>query len=196
VRALHPNAEVTLIRRRLGAPDAQDEIVEALASATLAIGCFDLEVPRLEAVKLCSRAGVPYMDLATEIVPNVDEAPVYGGRIVFCHDGKGCLVCLGILDPAELAREQMPHEQRAERDRLYGLNPDEVGDSGPAVVTINGVVASLACTEALMFLTGLREPARQLTYLGHSSVVRRNSTEGRVDCLYCHQWRAAQSETP
>src|ERR1019366_754788 len=50
----------------------------------------------------------------------------------------------------ELAREQMSPEQRAERDRLYALNPDEVGDSGPSVVTINGVVASLACTEALM----------------------------------------------
>jgi len=137
------------------------------------------------------------MDLATEIVPgDDDEELVYGGRIVFSHDGKGCLVCLGIIDPAELAREQMSPEQRAERDRLYGLNPDEVGDSGPSVVTINGVVASLACTEALMFLTGLREPARQLTYLGHNSVVRKNSTEGRVDCLYCHQWRATQSGTP
>jgi len=197
VRALHPDAEVTLIRGRLGDPDMQDEIVEALASATLAIGCFDLEIPRLEAVKLCSRAGTPYMDLATEIVPgDDDEELVYGGRIVFSHDGKGCLVCLGIIDPAELAREQMSPEQRAERDRLYGLNPDEVGDSGPSVVTINGVVASLACTEALMFLTGLREPARQLTYLGHNSVVRKNSTEGRVDCLYCHQWRATQSVTP
>ncbi|GAA0950576.1 hypothetical protein GCM10009554_50690 [Kribbella koreensis] len=195
VLALHPDADMTLIRGGLGEPDQQDQIVEALSRATLAIGCFDLEVPRVEAVKLCSRAGVSYLDLATEIVPSDDGAdPVYGGRTVFSHDGKGCLVCLGIIDPAELAREQMPAEQRAERDRLYGLNPDEVGDSGPSVVTINGVVASLACTEALMFLTELREPARQLTYLGQNSVVRKNLTVGPGDCLYCYQWRASRSE--
>lgn len=98
-------------------------------------------------------------------------------------------MCLDIIDLAELAGEQMPDAQRAERDKMYGLNAGDLGDSGPSVVTINGVVASLACTEALMFITGLREPARQLTYLGHSSVVRKNSTPGLSDCLFCTRWR-------
>ena len=80
-------------------------------------------------------------------------------------------------------------EQREQRDRSYGLTPEEAGDSGPSVVTINGVVASLACTEALMYLTGLRAPARQLTYLGQDSVVRKNNTESDPQCLYCTQWR-------
>jgi len=57
------------------------------------------------------------------------------------------------------------------------------------VVTLNGVVASLACTEALMLITGLRAPARQLTYLGQDAVVRKNNTEGDPECLYCTQWR-------
>ena len=93
---------------------------------------------------------------------------------------------------SELAREQMTDEQREQRDRNYGLTPEEAGDSGPSVVTINGVVASLASTEALMFLTGLRAPARQLTYLGQDSVVRKNNTSGDSHCLYCTQWRDVQ----
>ena len=171
-------------------PTSATTSVPQLADADLVIGCFDKETPRQEAVKLCSEAGIPYLDLATEILPATAASLLYGGRLVFSFDGTGCLVCLGIIDPAELAREQMNDAQRAERDRIYGLTPEQPGGSGPSVVTINGVVASLACTEALMFLTGLREPARQLTYLGQtSSVVRKNTTPGLADCLYCHRWR-------
>lgn len=189
VKSIHPEAQPAQIRGHVGDPDIQRDIDSAVASATLVIGCFDLETPRLEAVKLCSQVGVPYLDLATEILPDDDGDLIYGGRVVFSHDGTGCLSCLGIIDTAELAREQMTDTQRAELDKMYGLSNNQLGGSGPSVVTINGVVASLACTEALMFLTDIREPARQLTYLGQASVVRKNSTPGLADCLYCHRWR-------
>lgn len=193
VKTVHPDAEPKVIAGKVGNPDIRADIGTELADADLAIGCFDKEIPRQEAVKLCSEAGVPYLDLATEIIPAKDEGDEleYGGRIVFTFDGTGCPICLGIIDPAELAREQMNDVQRAERDRLYGLSAEQAGGSGPSVVTINGVVASLACTEALMYLTGLREPARQLTYLAHNSVVRKNTTVGNLDCLYCTRWREA-----
>ncbi|MDE0778929.1 MAG: ThiF family adenylyltransferase [Nocardioides sp.] len=192
VKTMHPNANPTVIHGEVGNPDIDDDIRTELASADLVIGCFDKEIPRQEAVKLCSAAGVPYLDVATEILGDGDELE-YGGRVVFTFKGTGCAICLGVIDPAELAREQMNDAQRAERDRLYGLTPEEAGGSGPSVVTINGVVASLACTEALVYLTGLREPARQLTYLAHNSVVRKNTTVGDPTCLYCTRWREARA---
>ncbi len=196
VRSLHPEAEPREILGRFGDPAVRDEIAAACATATLVIGCFDRETPRLDAVKMCSTAGVPYLDLATEVIPGEHgEEPTYGGRVSFSHGGLGCLVCLDLMDMAELALEQMPESQRAERNRMYGINSEDLADSGPSVVTINGVVASLACTEALMLLTGLREPARQLTYIGNSSTVRRNLSTGKHDCLYCHRWREHLSST-
>jgi molybdopterin-synthase adenylyltransferase len=190
VKSIHPEAKPSQIRGHFGDSDIQDDVNAALASATLVIGCFDLERPRLEAVNRCSQAGVPYSDLATEILPADDARDlIYGGRVVFSHDGTGCLSCLGIIDMAALAREQMTDTQRAERDKMYGLGSNQLASSGPSVVTINGVVASLACTEALVFITGLREPARQLTYLGQTSIVRTNSTRGLGNCLYCNRWR-------
>jgi len=192
VKAMYPEANPTVIPGKIGNPDIRHDIRTEFGDADLVIGCFDKEIPRQEAVKLCSEAGVPYLDLATEILPGDERGELeYGGRVVFTFDGSGCPICLGIIDPAELAREQMNDAQRTERDGLYGLTAEEAGGSGPSVVTINGVVASLACTEALIYLTGLREPARQLTYLAHSSVVRKNTTAGNPDCLYCTRWRKA-----
>jgi len=190
LNAIHPDATPQIIIGKVGDHAIEDDLRQAVADATIVIGCFDKETPRQAAVKLCSEAVVPYLDLATEIIR--DDDLIYGGRIVFSHDGTGCLFCLGVIDMSELAREQMTKEQREQRDRNYGLTPEEAGDSGPSVVTINGVVASLACTEALMHITGLRTPARQLTYLGQDSVVRKNNTQGDPQCLYCTQWRNVQ----
>lgn len=191
LKAIHSDAEPEIIAGKVGDPATEDDIRNAISDVTLVIGCFDKETPRQAAVKLCSQAGAPYLDLATEIIRDGDDL-IYGGRVIFSYDGTGCLFCLGAIDMSELAREQMTDEQREQRDRNYGLTPEEAGDSGPSVVTINGVVASLACTEALMYLTGLRAPARQLTYLGQDSVVRKNNSEGDSQCLYCTQWRDGQ----
>jgi len=188
LNAIHPDAASEIIAGKVGDATIEDDLRAAIADATIVIGCFDKETPRQAAVKLCSEAGAPYLDLATEIIRDGDDL-IYGGRIVFSHDGTGCLFCLGVIDMGELAREQMTDEHREQRDRNYGLPPEEAGDSGPSVVTLNGVVASLACTEALMLITGLRAPARQLTYLGQDAVVRKNNTEGDPECLYCTQWR-------
>lgn len=191
LKDIHPESVPEIVAGQVGAPAIERGLRAATADATIVIGCFDKEAPRQAAVKLCSEAGVPYLDLATEIIRD-DDGLIYGGRVVFSHDGTGCLFCLGVIDMNELAREQMTDEQREQRDRSYGLTPEEAGDSGPSVVTINGVVASLACTEALTFITGLRAPARQLTYRGHDSVVLKNNTTGDPQCLYCTQWRSFQ----
>lgn len=190
LNAIHPDATPQIIAGKVGDATIEADLRVAIADATIVIGCFDKETPRQAAVKLCSEVGAPYLDLATEIMRDDDDL-IYGGRIVFSHDGTGCLFCLGAIDMSELAREQMTDEQREQRDRNYGLTPEQAGDSGPSVVTINGVIASLASTEALMFITGLRAPARQLSYLGQDSVVRKNNTLGDSHCLYCTQWRDA-----
>ena len=189
LKGINPDAVPEIIAGKVGDPAIDGDLRDAIADATIVIGCFDKEAPRQTAVKLCSEAGAPYLDLATEIISD-DDGLIYGGRVVFSHDGTGCLFCLGVIDMNELAREQMTDEQREQRDRNYGLTPEEAGDSGPSVVTINGVVASLACTEALVFIAGLRAPARQLTYRGHDSVVLKNNTQGDPQCLYCTRWRS------
>lgn len=191
ISAVQPGAEIDPIDGFLGDPDSEARIVAAVAAADLVIGCFDKEWPRLIATRLCSEAGVTYIDAGTDIVPSEDGV-VYGGRVVVAGDGNGCLMCLGEIDLDELRREQMTKTQRREHDAIYGIDREALDGPGPSVVTINAVVASLAATEAMVILTGLREPNHKLTYRGDLGGVTRGRDPGNPDCSFCAHWR----ETP
>jgi hypothetical protein len=73
------------------------------------------------------------------------------------------------------------------------------------IVSINGIVASLAITEFIAsspssslhhrvhrFITGLRPVEWHLTYYGHLPQIRRSGDRPADDCYYCHGlWRRA-----
>ena len=79
----------------------------------------------------------------------------------------------------------MSSEQREAHDRIYGIDSRELAGTGPMVVSVNGVVASLAVTEFMVFVTGMRPPAPQLVYRGEIPVVRRVLDEPEPDCYFC-----------
>jgi molybdopterin-synthase adenylyltransferase len=192
IHSVQADADVTPLEIDL--PD--DEIAAAVHTADLVIGAFDKELPRLAAVELCSLAGIPYVDLATEAISTTPSDVVFGGRVVIAHDGTGCLDCLNLIDQHELAREQMAPGLRQLHDRQYGISRADLDGSGPSVVTVNGVVASLAATEVMCLLTGLRQPQRQLTYRGDLGTVHRDSSRGRDECPSCKRWRKAAQVAP
>lgn len=186
VQAIQTDADVTAVAENLPA----DVITAALVNADLVIGAFDQELPRLTAIDQCSQAGVPYVDVATEVISTRNNV-VFGGRVVVAHDGHGCPDCLDLIDHHELAREQMAPALRQVHDDQYGIRHTDTGSSGPSVVTLNGVVASLAATEIMCLITGLRPPHRQLTYRGDLGTVCRDRTPGRMGCPFCKRWRNA-----
>lgn len=107
-----------------------------------------------------------------------------GGRVVFAN-GRGCLVCLDELDHRQIARDRMSPEQGAADDRIYGVDRRALAGTGPMVVSINGVVASLAVTEFICHMTGLREPVTKLIYRAEQGGVRRANDQPAADCYDC-----------
>lgn len=100
-------------------------------------------------------------------------------------DRAGCLACSGELDLDEARRDIAGPDARADEDRLYGLRRDDLSGSGPSVVSINGVVASLGVTEFMCAATGLRPPNRLLRYRGSRGVVSVVTDAPSADCYYC-----------
>ena len=52
-------------------------------------------------------------------------------------------------------------------------------------MSLNGVVASLAVTEFMVYATGLRAPAPQLIYRGDRGIVTKSVDHSEPDCYYC-----------
>ncbi|MCP8307689.1 MAG: ThiF family adenylyltransferase [archaeon] len=179
VRTIDPEIQVTGIQKNLISDDAFD----AMKNSDFVFGCVDNDGPRLVLTELCAAYKRPYLDLASEIIPG--SRLYYGGRVCFSDAGEGCLVCLDLISMEEVQQYFLSKEAKRDRATLYGVPEDELQDSGPSVVTINGVVASLATTEFMVHVTGLRKATRLIIYRATESKVTVGIDRPRADCYYC-----------
>jgi hypothetical protein len=163
------------------------EAFEAVIHADYVFGCLDCEGARLILNELCAAYSRPYFDLASDIIPG--NPSNYGGRICIALDGNGCIICYGLLDTEEAQTDLAGERERRDRDTLYGVKRDALGRSGPSVVSINGIIASLAVTEFMVAVTGVRPPKRLFKYLGHMGRVTTSTDEPAPDCYYCKEIR-------
>lgn len=179
VHEIDPSIKITGIEKNLISKEGFD----AVKNADFVFGCVDNDGPRLVLTELCSAYKRPYFDLASEIIP--DSQLYYGGRVCFSNGGQGCLACLDEISSNEVMEYFMSKEARDDRRKIYGLPVEGQQDSGPSVVTLNGVVASLATTEFMVQVTGIRQARRLVNYHGDSSKVTVATDEPIADCYYC-----------
>ena len=187
IRSVQPESVIVTDSRRLSSPD--DSAV--LDSATTVFGCVDDDLERLHLTEICTSRAKPYFDLATDVGEESEGDAWYGGRVVFSDAAPGCLVCRGVLNQRAMARASMTAGQRTEDDRVYGVHRRDLHRTGPAVVSLNGVISSLAVTEFMAWVTKLREPWRHLTYRGDLGRVTLNKDEPQANCYYCEALWAA-----
>ena len=79
----------------------------------------------------------------------------------------------------------MTEGEREEDERIYGVPREALEDRGPSVVSLNAVVASLAVTEFMVAVTGLRQPRRLLEYEARRGAVKVSRDPPKADCYYC-----------
>lgn len=180
VRTINPDASAEALRLPVGDPRALD----AVRTASVIVGCVDNDSARLTLTELASRNSIPYLDAASD-AGETDGFLWYGGRVVTSHKGLRCLSCCQELDQDALRVERMTDEQRRADREIYGVDRSVLGVAGPSVVSINGVVASLAVTEFVALVTGLREPIGHLVYHGHRGIVTTREDPDSGNCYYC-----------
>jgi molybdopterin-synthase adenylyltransferase len=187
IRAINPEAVVVNIRHHLQHPAAD----AALDEVDLILGGLDNDAARLRLTDLASQRQAVYIDAATDIDTSGSQL-VYGGRVVAAGTSPGCLFCLNLLDQRQIRLATMNPAERAAEAAIYGVPVDTLEATGPSVITLNGVVASLAATEAMVHLTRLRSPQKQLTYRGDEGGVRVSLDQPSLDtCPYCARWSAS-----
>ena len=179
------------LARQVGGPTKVTEIRRSVIEGSAAnrlldcdviIGCTDNQWSRTVLNGIAYQYYVPVLDLGVEI----QQHGTMGGRVTWLAPGSACLWCLNILNAERVRVEQLPKAgAEAERARGYIEGIDE---PAPAVVSINGVIASLAVTELLARTTGFAgsdSRASLLLYRPKDGTVRRTSPPGASSCPTC-----------
>ncbi|MFC1752256.1 ThiF family adenylyltransferase [Thermoproteota archaeon] len=160
------------------------EAIDVLCGAPEVIfGCVDNDGARLMLAELSSAYNKVLVDSGAEIINN-QEFQEFGGRVIVARPGDFCLLCAGEID-LEVARQELESaEEKNFQEKLgYGLGG---GVPDPSVISLNSIIAGLAVTEFLMFVTGLREPNRRVTYRGMRGVFRESIDKKRDNCIICN----------
>ena len=164
-------------------PLESDRAKVALARVDVVVGCVDHDGARFALNEFCCRKGLPLIDAGSDTIPE-EGGVIFGGRICVATRETGCLMCFGVLDQNEMREYDESPSQRTDREAIYGVGKDALAGGGPAVITVNGVVASIAATELMVLVTGVRSPFAHQEWRGHQGWLRRVSNR-KAGCYYC-----------
>jgi molybdopterin/thiamine biosynthesis adenylyltransferase len=191
IAAVAPEADVVPIDK----PFEHTAARKALSQVDVLFACVDNDVVRLAIAEFCCELAIPFFDLASDTGGEADDG-WYGGRVLFSSAGERCPSCMDLLDQRALARAAMSNEQRSEDARIYGVESGHLEGTGPSVVSINGVVASLAVSEFIKWRTGLAAASGLLTYRADLGVVLRAAEDRAEGCFYCASWGSLRPGGP
>jgi hypothetical protein len=98
------------------------------------------------------------------------------------------------LDQDEITAYLSGKEALENKAAIYGVDVEHLSEgSGPAVASLNGVVASLGVVEFQALVTGIREPFRYLNYRGHLQSITKGEKGNSKNCYYCCQHRKGKA---
>ena len=179
---ISPATRLDLIAESVFSPSAQ----LALRSCDYIFGGVDAQSPRVLLNSLSVQHMIPYIDLGTGIQAdsshNIEHA---GGQVRTVIPGLGCLKCIKGID---LDTAQMEHLPEADRqfvvERGYIAGEDE---HAPSVASLNGVVANLAVTEFMGYVTGCKPLSRYVFYDFMKSATVPVEFKKNPNCFSCSE---------
>jgi molybdopterin/thiamine biosynthesis adenylyltransferase len=126
-----------------------ERALAAAKGADVLAGCVDNHGARMILNQLAVRYLIPLVDGGSGIRPATDAQPLaIGGQVQLVLPGMGCLECRGAIDARRAAFDLAPAAVQAE-ERAHGYG---IAETAPAVIALNGVIASMQVTEILALL--------------------------------------------
>lgn len=151
-----------------------------LVNADFIFGCTDSHGSRAVLQQLSYQYLIPCIDMGNTIVVEDGRVAYIYGRVQLLAPGLACFTCSGLLDPSQVRRDMMTAFERQADPYLQGAH-----EPAPAVISLNGTVASLAVTMLLAVVTGIPVPARHLLYNALSSTLRTVRAQPQTGCYIC-----------
>ena len=152
----------------------------SLLDCDIVFSCTDSHGSRAVLNQLAYQYFIPVIDTGVRIDARDGTIISMAGRVQMLAPGLPCLACGNLLDAEEVRRDFLSDKQRKEDPYITGHRVPQ-----PAIISINGTVASLAVTMFLAATVGVPSPGRHLLYLIGESVVRRIGGDPAPDCIVC-----------
>jgi hypothetical protein len=163
VHAIDPTCEVVGLVGSL----PQDEVIDAVVTADVLLGCTDQQHSRLAISDLAVRFLVPAIDCGVALEGTDGKVSGQIVQLVRCLSADPCVLCRGMINAQRLGQELMSLEERRQRsaaaqDALArGENPDPYWAGVPQLNTVGyltTVAGALAAGYAVGWLTGRFDP--------------------------------------
>lgn len=156
-------------------------VARRLIRCDFVFGCTDNQWSRSVLNTIAFQYYVPTIDLGVELQVN----GAMGGRVSLLRPSGPCLWCMGVLSHERVRAEQLPQEAREQevaRGYIQGID-----EPAPAVISINGAIASLGVTEFLAYTTHFAQEPRPLllVYRISDGSVRRTAPAQEPNCYTC-----------
>ena len=155
IQRVAPNARVHVFRADVTrAPTAR-----TLTGVDLIFGCTDSHGSRAVLQQVAYQYLIPLVDMGVVIVARAPEITHAYGRVQLLAPGKPCFTCSGLLNPEQVRRDMLSEVERKADPYIVGQ-----AEPAPAVMSINGTVASLSVTMALAVMADVPSKGRHLLY--------------------------------
>ena len=180
--AINPDIHVLAIAKSVYASESQF----ALRACDYVFGGLDMHSPRDLLNTLATQHMIPYIDTGTGLQSDEHHNIAHaGGQVRIVIPGMGCLKCIDGIDMDLAKMEQLPPDQRVGMvERGYIAGEDE---HAPAVATLNGVIANLAVSEFLAYVTGFKPTSRYSFYNFLKPAVIPVEFFKKADCFCCSE---------
>jgi molybdopterin/thiamine biosynthesis adenylyltransferase len=125
---------------------------------------------------------IPFFDSAFGINHSDGKITEAGGRVALISPGGPCLLCYKDIDVREAGYDlASPSERELAKERGYIAGSDIIQ---PSVVSLDGIIASVAATEFLALTTGFRTPVQYSCYYMLSGELRPIKNRVIGSCLH------------
>ena len=176
IRALNKDAIVATVQGDV----IQARIASRLLNADIIFGCTDSHGSRAVLQQISYQYMIPCIDMGVAIAVTERRISHIFGRVQMLAPGLACLTCSNLLDANEVRQDMMTAFERKADPYIQGER-----EPAPAVMSLNGTVASLAVSMLLSSITGLPIAARHLIYNGISSSLRTARAVPKESCYIC-----------
>jgi molybdopterin-synthase adenylyltransferase len=177
ILSVRPESKVS----KLASDVTFDSTARRVIEADFLFNCTDTHASRHVLNQAAHQYGVPLIDLGVSITVGEDATTRFAGHVKMLAPGLPCLWCVRHLDARQIREELMTAEHRAADPYFQGAE----GVRQPAVISLNGVVSSVAVTMFLSAVAGVPAPARYVIYDGNRSRMNAVEAVADPDCNFC-----------